>query len=81
MICILFGRTNITILNYRYDDLKPPTSPRPKAPGDVKDVLASTATVADTDGVNISESVSSIPEHSPGVGEKPKERPLSPYAA
>ncbi|KAK1358734.1 protein TIC 62, chloroplastic [Heracleum sosnowskyi] len=64
-----------------YDDLKPPTSPSPKAPGDGKDVIASTPTVADTDGVKISESVTSIPEHSPGVEETPKERPLSPYAA
>lgn len=73
--------TNITVLYYSYDDLKPPTSPSPKAPGDVKDVIASTPTVADTDGVKISESVTSIPEHSPGVVEMPKERPLSPYAA
>ncbi|KAK1398367.1 hypothetical protein POM88_008230 [Heracleum sosnowskyi] len=47
----------------------------------IKDVNASTPTVADTDGVKISESVTSIPEHSPGVEETPKERPLSPYAA
>ncbi|KAL8096997.1 protein TIC 62, chloroplastic isoform X2 [Apium graveolens] len=64
-----------------YDDLKPPTSPCPKAPGDGKDVLAATTTVSDADGVKTSENVTSTPEHSAGVGEMPKERPLSPYAA
>ncbi|KAL8104988.1 hypothetical protein AgCh_028956 [Apium graveolens] len=52
-----------------YDDLKPPTSPCPKAPGDGRDALAATTTVVDADGVKISESVTSTPEHSAGVGE------------
>ncbi|KAL1811918.1 hypothetical protein ACET3Z_021983 [Daucus carota] len=63
-----------------YADLKPPTSPSPKSPGDSKKVTASTP-VAETDGVITPEIITSIPEHSPGVLEKPKERPLSPYAA
>ncbi|KAL8109396.1 hypothetical protein AgCh_025477 [Apium graveolens] len=52
-----------------YDDLKPPTSPCPKAPGDGKDALAAATTVVDADGVKISESITSTPEHNAGVGE------------